>query len=94
MILHLLALSSVIVSVLDSNKTSLKKYQFGCCYLDSATKVKNTMIDVFTMKIKIKLEPWNIRVTSTLFFKNMIKLSIFYFEYDKIKERVMICPRQ
>lgn len=68
MILHLLALSSVIVSVLDSNKTSLKKYQFGCCYLDSATKVKNTMIDVFTMKIKIKLEPWNIRVTSTLFF--------------------------
>lgn len=69
----------MLVSVLASNKTSLKKYQFGCCYLDSATKVKNTMIDVFTTKIKIKLELWNIRVTSTLlfffFFLNMIKLS-------------------
>lgn len=54
--MHLLALSSVIVFVLASNKTSLRKYQFGCCYLDSATKVKDKMIDVLTMKIQIKLE--------------------------------------
>lgn len=40
----------VMVFVLASNKASLQKHQLGCCYLDSAAKVKETMTDVFNLK--------------------------------------------
>lgn len=65
--MHLLALSFVMGFVLASNKTSLRKHQFGSRHLDSATKVKDKMTDAFTTKIKIKLELWNIRVARACF---------------------------
>lgn len=67
--MYFLALSFVMGFVLVSNKTSLRKHQFGSRHLDNATKVKDKMTDVFITKIKIKLELWNIRITRALFFR-------------------------
>lgn len=59
------------VFVLASNKTSLQQHPSGLCYLDSATQVKEKMTDPFNVKIKIELEPWNIRARKALFFHTM-----------------------